>query len=99
MIKHIVMMRLKEESADLKQKQLLSIKTQLEELLKTVPSLKTMEVGLNFSTRDTAYDLVLVSTFNDLEGLKQYATHPDHLIVLGYLKDKLETTAVTDYIV
>ena len=50
-----------------------------------------MEVGLNFSTRDTAYDLVLVSTFNDLEGLKQYATQPDHLKVLGYLKDKLET--------
>lgn len=98
MIKHIVMMRLKEVSATEKQEQLQHIKSILEALLGVVPSLKAMEVGLNFSTRPTAFDLVLVSLFDDEAGLKAYATHPEHVKVLDYLKGKLETTAVTDYV-
>ncbi|MCD6090108.1 MAG: Dabb family protein [Bacteroidales bacterium] len=97
MIKHIVMMRLKEVGADEKQEQLQIIKLKLDSLLGIVPSLKTMEVGLNFSTRETAFDLVLVSTFADENALKAYAIHPEHVKVLDYLKDKLAATAVTDY--
>lgn len=98
MIKHIVMMRLKDIGAIEKQEQLKNIKSKLDALLEIVPSLKAMEVGLNFSKRDTAFDLVLVSIFDDDEGLKAYAIHPEHIKVLDYLKEKLETTAVTDYI-
>lgn len=97
MIKHIVMMRLKKVGASEKQEQLQHIKSILEDLLGVVPSLKAMEVGLNFSDRDTAFDLVLVSLFEDKEGLREYAIHPEHIKVLDYLKGKLETTAVTDY--
>lgn len=97
MIKHIVMMRLKKVGASEKQEQLHKIKAKLEALLSLVPSLKAMEVGLNFSDRDTAFDLVLVSLFEDKEGLREYAIHPEHIKVLDYLKGKLETTAVTDY--
>lgn len=63
MIKHIVMMRLKEIGAQEKKEQLEIIKLELEALSGKVPSLKAMEVGLNFSKRDTAFDLVLVSLF------------------------------------
>lgn len=97
MIKHIVMMRLKDVSVTEKQEQLQHIKSILEALLGVVRSLKAMEVGLNFSDRDTAFDLVLVSLFEDKEGLREYAIHPEHIKVLDYLKRKLETTAVTDY--
>lgn len=97
MIKHIVMMRLKDVSVTAKQEQLQHIKSILEDLLGVVSSLKAMEVGLNFSDRDTAFDLVLVSLFEDKESLREYAIHPEHIKVLDYLKGKLETTAVTDY--
>lgn len=49
MIKHIVMMRLKEIGAQEKKEQLEIIKLELEALSGKVPSLKAMEVGLNFS--------------------------------------------------
>lgn len=98
MIKHIVMMRLKDIGVIEKQEQLKNIKSKLDALLEIVPSLKAMEVGLNFSKRDTAFDLVLVSLFDDEEGLKAYAIHPEHIKVLDYLKGKLATTAVTDYV-
>lgn len=97
MIKHIVMMRLKDVSVTEKHEQLQHIKSILEALFGVVPSLKAMEVGLNFSDRDTAFDLVLVSLFEDKEGLSEYAIHPEHIKVLDYLKGRLETTAVTDY--
>ena len=97
MIKHIVMMRLKEVGATEKQEQLQHIKSKLEALIGKVPSLKAMEVGLNFSDRATAFDLVLVSLFDDDAGLEAYRIHPAHVEVLDYLKGKLETTAVTDY--
>ena len=98
MIKHIVMMRLKESGAIEKQEQLQDIKLKLEALIGVVPSLKEMEVGLNFSDRATAFDLVLVSLFDDEAGLEAYRIHPAHVKVLDYLKGKLETTAVTDYL-
>lgn len=56
-----------------------------------------MEMDLNFSDRDTAFDLVLVSLFDDDAGLEAYRVHPAHVKVLDYLKRKLETTAVMDY--
>ena len=99
MIKHIVMMRLKEDRAAEKQEQLQHIKSSLEALLGVISSLKEMEVGLNFSDRATAFDLVLVSLFDDEAGLEAYRVHPAHVKVLDYLKGKLETTAVTDYLV
>ncbi len=91
------MMRLKEVGAKEKQDQLQHIKSKLDALLGIVPSLKAMEVGLNFSDRDTAFDLVLVSLFDNEEGLEAYRVHHAHVKVLDYLKGKLETTAVTDY--
>jgi len=99
MIKHIVMMRLNKVDTDKKQEQLDLIKLQLEALLNLVPSLKAMEVGLNFSDRETAYDLILISLFDDIAGLEAYRIHPKHVKVLDYLKGKLEITAVTDYFV
>ena len=91
------MMHLNAVSAKVKQEQLQQIKLKLDALLSTVPSLKEMEVGLNFSDRDTAFDLVLVSLFDDEAGLEAYRVHSEHVKVLDYLKGKLETTAVTDY--
>lgn len=99
MIKHIVMMRLKDLGIREKEHQRRIIKQKLDALLGIIPSLKAMEVGLNFSDRETAFDLVLVSLFEDHAGLDAYRLHPEHVEVLNYLKDKLETTAVTDYLI
>jgi len=73
------------------------IKQMLESLVGSIDSLKSMEVGLNISTKATAYDLVLTADFEDEAGLNAYRIHPDHVKVLKRLESVVEKTAVVDY--
>ena len=97
MLRHIVMIRYKEGqnlpdvSANTK-KQLLALEKSIEPLSK-------MEVGLNISTRPSAYDLVLVADFADEHGLAIYRDHPEHIKVLDYLKTVMEKATVVDYFI
>lgn len=95
MLRHIVMINFfdKEElgvvSSKTKQ-MLLNLENSIEPLMK-------MEVGLNFSTKPSAFHLVLVADFKDEQGLNIYRDHPEHIKLLAYLKTVVEKTAVTDY--
>lgn len=97
MLQHIVMMNLKEVDADLKQERLGKLAAQLKDLKNHIPSLQKMEVGQNFSTRPTAMDIVLYSSFEDEAGLKEYSVHPKHVEVLAYIKEVVEEVRVVDY--
>ncbi len=96
MVKHIVMFDFKDEN---KQENLLKAKRMLEALVDTVPSLKSMEVGLNFSEEERAMDLSIITTFDDKEGLALYANHPEHLEVVDFIKTVVSQSKVSDYIV
>lgn len=95
MLRHIVMMNF----SDRESLEITSSKTKLmlEELETSIESLLNMEVGLNFSTRPTAFDLVLIADFDNEDGLNFYRDHPEHIKVLNYLKTVIEKTAVVDY--
>lgn len=95
MLRHIVMMNF----SDRESLEITSSKTKLmlEELETSIESLLNMEVGLNFSTRPTAFDLVLIADFDNEDGLNIYRDHPEHIKVLNYLKTVIEKTAVVDY--
>jgi hypothetical protein len=98
MIKHIVMIRLKEAgSPEEKLENGRRLKTSIEGLLGKIPELLSMEVGKNLSTKASAYDLVLTSTFDSLETLDTYRVHPEHQKVLELLYEVMESTAVVDY--
>jgi hypothetical protein len=99
MLKHIVMMRLKSAENEIKQKQMNKLKSMLEELKNSIDVLDFIEVGLNFSTRQTAFDLVLVTHFKGETELDLYRDHPDHLKVLDYIREVVSETAVVDYLV
>ena len=96
MVKHIVMFDFKEEN---KQTNLLQAKAMLEALLQTVPTLKKMEVGINFSEEERAMDMSLYSEFENQEGLTLYANHPEHLKVVEFIKSVATTSKVSDYLV
>lgn len=96
MVKHIVMFDFKDEN---KKENLLKAKEMLEELIDTVPTLKSMEVGLNFSQESRAMDLSIITQFDDKEGLELYANHPEHLEVVAFIKSVVTTSKVSDYIV
>lgn len=95
MVKHIVMFNFKDEN---REENLLKTKEMLESLLITVPTLKKMEVGINFSKEDRAMDLSLYSEFENMEGLALYANHPEHLEVVKFIKSVAVESRVSDYI-
>ena len=98
MIKHIVMIRLKEtDPPEIKYDNANKLKAAIEGLMGVIPELQSMEVGLNLSTKASAYDLVLTSVFDTLESLDVYRNHPEHVKVLELLYDVMEQTAVVDY--
>jgi hypothetical protein len=73
------------------------LKKMLEDLKDEIPSLYTMEVGLNINNKPSAFDLVLTADFENETGLNAYRVHPKHVKVLDYLKAVVEKTAVVDY--
>ncbi len=94
MIIHIVMFKFRDEN---KEQNLEIVKKRLLELVKLVPSLKSMEVGINFTVADRAFDMSLYSTFDTKEALGEYATHPEHLKVVELIKSLTLESKVVDY--
>lgn len=97
MLRHIVMVQFKDRTT--KDQEAIKLKKMLEDLTDEIPSLYTMEVGLNVNTKPAAFDLVLIADFENEMGLNAYRIHPAHKEVLDYLKKVVEKTAVVDYIV
>ena len=86
-IKHIVMWRLRAETAAERQAARTKVKTLFEGLKGRIDGLTHIEVGVDVSDVDYACDVVLVSEFTDHAALKAYATHPEHLRVREELGD------------
>lgn len=94
MVRHIVFFKLKNPTDELK----LEVKTKLLSLKNRVSVLKYIEVGLNFSDEDRAYDLSLITDFNSKEDLNIYSNDPFHLEVVTFIKRVAKSTKVVDYI-
>lgn len=94
MIKHIVFFKIKAEK---KQEELKILQKMIEDLGESVPSVVNIEAGLNFSQRESAYDIALVSEFRDKEGLQAYQEHPEHQKLIAKLKTLDRELAVVDY--
>jgi hypothetical protein len=74
-------------------------KEMLEALVESVPSLNSMEVGINFSKEKRAMDLSIYTEFDDRAGLEAYAIHPEHLKVVEFIKRVVTSSKVSDYTV
>lgn len=94
MVVHIVMFQFKEEN---KKANIIQVKQMLENLMGTVPTLRSMDVGLNFSTEERAMDLSIITAFESKEGLDAYAVHPEHLKVVEFIKSAVEYSKVVGY--
>lgn len=98
MLKHVVMWKLKDHALGMDKPALAAeLKRRLEALPGSVPGILSLEVGLNVVQADTASDVVLVSAFRDLAGLKAYAEHPAHLEVVAFVRQVAEERRACDY--
>ena len=94
MVVHIVMFAFKEEN---KEENIQRAAAMLNGLMGVVPTLKSMEVGHNFSPETRAMDLSIITSFDDKEGLEAYAEHPEHLKVVEFIKSVVLESKVVDY--
>ncbi len=93
MIKHIVFIKLKDSSDEIKEE----LKAKLLTLKDHIKELKNIEVGLNFSTEDRAYDVALLTDFQSEEDLDKYAKDEYHQEVISYIKTVALSSKVVDY--
>ncbi|AKF24424.1 stress responsive protein [Sulfurovum lithotrophicum] len=94
MIVHIVMFKFKEEN---KKANIIQAKQMLENLMGAIPSLRSIDVGVNFSEEERAMDMSIITSFESKEGLNAYAIHPEHLKVVDFIKEVVEYSKVVDY--
>jgi len=94
MLVHVVMFQFKEEN---KEDNLAHVKTMLEALPSKIVTLKSMKVGIDISRSERSFDLVLISSFENQEGLNEYAVHPAHLEVVSVIKEVTSLSKVVDY--
>ena len=91
MIKHVVCHKYKDKAEAEK------IAPMLNALMGVVPSLRSMETGIDFMDSKRAYHLVLIATFDDRAGLDAYAVDPAHMKVKEYIHSVLESSVSVDF--
>lgn len=70
---------------------------QLRSIEGKIPSLRSIEVGVNVVESDRAQDVSIMTTFDDLDGLKEYAAHPEHQPVIQWMQAHAANAAAIDY--
>ena len=81
MVKHIILWTLKEMSDSEKESVKTGIKAGLEGLTGKVPGLVDIKVITSGRLASSTADLMLDSTFENEEALKDYSKHPEHVAV------------------
>lgn len=97
MIKHIVMWKLKGSTPAEQHAHRHTVKRALESLRGKVPGLLRLEVGLDESGIDYAFDVVLYSEFESSAALAAYADHPEHQRVRREMSDLRVQRHQVDY--
>lgn len=93
MVKHIVFFKLEDNSPANKE----VVKARIMSMQGKIPYLSHMEVGVNFSPEERAFDLALITDFYTKEDLARYAVDPIHVEVVQFLKSINTQTKVVDY--
>jgi len=79
MIRHIVMWRVRGASPAERRANAERVRDAFAAMHGRIPGMAHLEVGIDESGVDYAFDVVLVSDFDSAEALAAYASHPEHL--------------------
>lgn len=93
MITHIVFFKLKVPSAQNAKKDAEVLKG----LDGKIDVLKSLEIGTDILHKERSFDIALTATFDSLEDLETYRTHPEHVKVAEYIKEASVRIASVDY--
>ena len=97
MIRHIVLWKLDSEYSGTEKANIMTqLKTMLLDLKPKIHELKSIEVWFNSEKAGAAnFDVMLDTSFGNMDDLDKYRIHPDHLKVAEYLKTlKLQRASI-----
>ena len=92
MVKHIVLFKLKDEVPETDNK----FKEAIEALPAKISVIRKIEVGLNMNPGES-WHIALYSEFDNLDDVKFYATHPDHVAAGKIIAEAKESRSCVDY--
>lgn len=95
MVRHIVLFKIKEGTPPAESENLASLLAALKE--KTGNLIVEAHVAKDIVHAANSYDIVLNSKFKNLEDLKSYQIHPDHVKVLDIIRRICVSTVKIDY--
>jgi hypothetical protein len=93
MVKHIVMFKLAEKTAENMERAVQSLRS----LEGKIETLQFIEIGTDFLESERSYDIVLTTHFEDRNGLNVYANHENHLPVVNIMRSLCSGSVVVDY--
>ena len=98
MVHHIVMWKFKPEIEDNKKPEIKKAMAEnLQALVGKVPGLLTVEF-VDDPLSSSTHDIALVTTLENAEDIKNYATHPEHIYVADtYVRPFVTERACLDY--
>ena len=94
MVKHIVMWKIKD--TDDKQQNIDRMINMLTSLVGKINGLVSMEMGHNFNN-SSEYDVVLYATFKNVNALKYYQNHPEHVKCKEFISGIQTGRVAADY--
>jgi quinol monooxygenase YgiN len=98
MVKHVVMLRLKDEAhGNRKEANARLIKQKIEGLRDQIPGILRLEVGIDYSGTDASADLCLYSEFTSRAALDAYQEHPAHKAILPFIAEARSERRLVDY--
>jgi hypothetical protein len=95
MIKHVVFFKFKLDISAVEREAGIS---SLRGLPDKIDLIRSFELGEDVLKLPRSWDLVLVATYDDLDALQTYATHPDHVPVAELLKVLCDAIGSVDYV-
>ena len=95
MIKHVVFMKFKPGVTD---EQVEELRRGLGSLPGKISEIREYSFGKDVMRSERSVDFALVSAFEDLDALKRYSEHPEHLPVLALARYLSEMILAADYV-
>jgi hypothetical protein len=93
MIRHVVLCKFRTSASEEKRENAVNA---LNALGQSISEIREWSMGKQALPSRTAYDLAIVSGFENAEALERYRNHPDHMRVKNLLTEIAEL-AVVDY--
>lgn len=98
MLKHVVMWTMKDEALnndkDANAKKLMEM---LNNMVGKIDALLSLETGKNCTKSPYSYDVVLITTHKNEQGLLEYRDHPIHQEVAGFVGEVTKDRTVVDF--